>query len=134
MFELADTGPTRLTNISTRGFVGTDDDVLIGGVIIEGDKPLTVVIRVRGPSLANFGVHGALADPSVQLFSGQELIDSNDNWQDHGSASLIPGHLRPTEATESAVLCTLAPGAYTAIVRGVNNTTGIGIVEVFELE
>lgn len=105
-----------------------------GGVVITGDDPRTVVIRARGPSLARFGVPGTLADPMVHLFSGQDLIDSNDNWADHGSAGMIPQDLKPDEPFEAAIYRSLAPGAYTAVVRGTGSTSGIGIVEVFEAD
>ncbi|XOV86948.1 MAG: C13 family peptidase [Pseudomonadota bacterium] len=124
----------RLKNLATRGFVGTGDDVLIGGLIITGTQPKTVVIRARGPALADAGVTGALADPEMALFSGATVIDSNDNWQDHPGVNLIPEDLKPTAYPSEAVIATtLAPGAYTAIVGGKNGTTGIGLVEIFEI-
>ena len=136
IFEVDDTGATRLNNISTRGFVGTGDSVLIGGVIITGTSNKTVSIRARGPSLADAdpNLQGLLADPFVQLFdSTGTLIDSNDNWQDHSSMGDLRTDLRPTRTQEAAITRSLAPGAYTAIVRGVGETTGVGIVEVFEI-
>jgi uncharacterized Zn-binding protein involved in type VI secretion len=137
IFEVDDTGATRLNNISTRGFIGTGDDVLIGGVIINGSTAKTVTIRARGPSLADAdpNLQGLIADPFVQLFdSTGTLIDSNDNWQDHSSVSSLRSDLQPSRTAEAAITRTLEPGAYTAIVRGVGNTTGIGIVEVFEID
>tara|TARA_R110002072_G_scaffold1780_3_gene14635 strand:- start:36898 stop:38493 length:1596 start_codon:yes stop_codon:yes gene_type:complete len=136
IFEVS-AGATRLSNISTRGFVGAGDDVLIGGVIIEGEEAKTVTIRARGPSLidADPNLQNLLADPFVQLFNASgELIDSNDNWSDHSSAVLLRSDLRPSSSAESAITRTLAPGAYTAIVRGTADSTGIGIVEVFEID
>ena len=132
IFDL-DEGTTRLANVSTRGSIGTADDVLIGGLIISGSEDKTIVVRAMGPSLVAFGVPGTLADPMVQVFAGPDLIETNDNWQDHALASQLPVNLHPTEALESAVMMTLAPGAYTAVVRGVGDTTGIGLVEVFEV-
>jgi cyclophilin family peptidyl-prolyl cis-trans isomerase len=137
IFEVTNGDTSKLSNISTRGFVGTDDDVLIGGVIIAGDEDKTVTIRARGPSLidADPNLQNLLADPLVQLFnSSGELIDSNDNWNDHSSAASLRADLQPSRSVESAITRTLAPGAYTAIVRGVANSTGIGIVEVFEID
>ena len=137
IFEVGDTGSTRLSNIATRAFVGTDNDVLIGGVIISGDADKTVTVRARGPSLvdADPGLQGLLADPTIQLFdSAGALIDSNDNWMDHSSAGSLREDLKPSRSTEAAITRTLAPGAYTAIVRGANNSTGIGIVEVFDVD
>lgn len=119
-------------DIATRGFVGTDDQVLIGGFIIE-ESQMTVLIRARGPSLADFNVQGVLANPNVQLFAGQSLIDENDSWQTAGRSGEIPVGLQPTNNLEAAILITLPPGPYTAIVRGINNTTGIGLVEVIKI-
>ena len=126
----------RLVNIATRDLVGTGNQVLIGGLIIAGDSPKTVVIRARGESLidADPNLQGLLADPSLQLFSGPNLIDSNDNWQDHARAAEIRADLKPSRSNEAVIMTTLDPGAYTAIVRGVNDTSGIGIVEIFEVD
>ncbi len=107
-----------------------DDEVMIGGVIISGTEPKTVLIRARGPSLAAHDVPDTLADPFVQLFSGPDLIDQNNNWVDHENAGQIPPEFALTEAAEAAIVTTLAPGEYTAIERGFGETTGIGIVEV----
>tara|TARA_R110002072_G_scaffold20841_5_gene75223 strand:- start:8693 stop:12775 length:4083 start_codon:yes stop_codon:yes gene_type:complete len=125
----------RLANIATRGQVKTDNEVIIGGLIITGDSPKTVVIRARGESLADAdpNLSDLLADPTLQLFSGSSVIDSNDNWEDHSLANQIPDNLKPTRANESAIYATLEPGAYTAIVRGVSGGTGVGIVEIFEV-
>ena len=135
IFEIDQTDPSRLINISTRGAVATGDNVMIGGVIIEGDEAATLVFRARGPSLsdADANLTGLLEDPQLQIFSGQTQIHVNDNWQDHAAASEVPADLQPTVASESAILVSLDPGAYTAIVSGVGETTGIGIVEVFEV-
>ena len=118
MFEIDQIG--RLANLSTRGQVGTGDGVMIGGLIIQGDTDKTVVIRARGPSMAAAGVAGTLADPFIYLVDqsdGQQL-DNNNNWEDHARASEIPESLRPTEANESVIVATLAPGAYTGVVYG----------------
>lgn len=124
----------RLQNISTRGFVGTGDNVMIGGFIIAGDTPKTVVIRGRGPSLADAGVSGALMDPTLTLTQlDGTLVDSNNNHSDHATAGSLPAHFVPTNTNESVIMTTLDPGAYTAILAGTVNTTGIGIVEVFEV-
>jgi hypothetical protein len=118
-----------LVNISARGEVLTGDNVMIGGFIIQGDGPKTVVVRARGPSLA---APGTLADPSLQLFSGQTQIGSNDDWRTApNSAELQASGFAPADDREAAILVTLNPGAYTAIVSGKGGTTGIGIVEVF---
>ena len=135
----------RLANISTRGVVGTDDNVLIAGVILGGDAPKQILVRAIGPSLAGFGVPGALANPFLRLYSGQTAIAENDNWQVPMPLCSITGNtcgtpsditatgLAPTNPLESAILIRLSPGAYTAIVSGVDGTTGVGLVEVFEV-
>jgi hypothetical protein len=121
-----------LINIATRGQVLTAADVMIGGFIIQGDAPQTVIVRARGPSLTAAGVPGALQDPVLQLFSGQTQIGVNDNWQTDTNAGQIQSRgFAPSDPRESAILVTLPPGAYTAIVTGKNGTTGVGIIEVF---
>lgn len=127
------TGTATLVNISTRGQVRLGDEVMIGGLVIAGDAPMTVLVRARGPGLADFGVPGVLPDPRVSLFLGPDQIGSNDDWQSAGNSGDIPASLRPTNDKASAILVTLEPGAYTAIVEGVGGTTGVGIVEVFEV-
>ena len=105
---------------------------MIGGFIIQGSASQTVLIRAVGPNLANFGVPGVLANPTLQLFSGQTVIASNDDWQSASNAAAIQATgLAPANSLESAILVTLSPGAYTAIVSGVGGGTGVGIVEVF---
>ena len=121
-----------LINISSRSIVQTGDNVMIGGFIIQGSGPQTVVIRARGPSLAAAGVTGVLANPQMTLFAGQTQIANNDNWGDAPNKNqIIASGQAPTDANESAIMMSLQPGAYTAIVTGVNSGTGIGIVEVF---
>ena len=152
-----DTVEAELSNISTRSFVQTGDNVMIGGLIIEGNAPATILIRARGPSMsgAPFFVPGSLPDPFLQLFSGQNVIAQNNNWQDGPSCSgfvcdnaaqiaatgLDPCQPNPGQTTsppncgqESSILITLPPGAYTAIVSGVGGGTGVGLVEAFQLE
>jgi hypothetical protein len=136
---------SRLTNISARGRVETGDNVMIGGFIIAGDSPKTLLVRAVGPSLADFGVPGVLSNPVVVLFSGQTPIARNDDWQVADPLCQQTGHtcgtpadiaatgLAPSQLAESALLITLAPGPYTAIVRGIGGTTGVGLVEVFEV-
>ena len=130
------TTTTRLVNISTRGQVGLNDQVLIGGFIISGTQPKNLVLRALGPSLSAAGVSGALANPMIELHnSSGAIIASNDNWQSGTQASAITATgLAPTNSLESAILTTLSPGNYTAIVSGINNTTGIGLVEVYDLD
>jgi len=131
---IAATSIPRLVNIATRARVQTGDNVMIAGFIIGGSAPKKVLITARGPSLASQGVSGTLADPSMVLYSGATPIDSNDDWQSRPNAGEIPAAQQPPNAKESAILTTLSPGAYTAIVFGTGNTSGIAIVEVFEVE
>ena len=117
--------------------MGVGNDVLIGGLIISGDTDKTVTIRARGPSMAEVdpNLAGALLeDPYVQLFSGATLIAQNDDWEFDAGVDDLRSDLTPTSSNEAAITTSLDPGAYTAIVRGVGNTTGIGIVEVFEVD
>ncbi len=121
-----------LANISTRGFVGTGDDVMIGGMIVQGEGSLPVVVRAIGPSLS---VSDALADPALELRDGNgALVAANDNWRSDQEADLIATTIPPSSDLESALVQTLAPGNYTAIVRGLNNTTGVALVEAYSLE
>lgn len=129
------TEPGRLVNISTRANIASGENVLIAGFIIGGTVPKTVVVRSRGPSLGSQGVVSPLADPQLALYSGQSIIASNDDWQSAANAAQVQASgFAPLSATESAILTTLAPGAYTAIVTGANQSAGTAIVEVFEVD
>ncbi|XOV87859.1 MAG: hypothetical protein ACFHX7_23370 [Pseudomonadota bacterium] len=134
VFEVGNTGETRLINIATRGYVGTGDNVLIGGLVISGSETKKVVIRAKGPSLTEQGVTGVLANPQVAIFSGGTVIAENDNWADGLDQQFIPEDLKPTNSLDAAIYMELAPGAYTAIMSGVDNGVGVGIVEVFEIQ
>ncbi len=136
-FQPAQTSPaSQLTNISARENVLTGDDVLIGGFIITGATSKQVLLRAIGPSLTNYGVTGCLADPFLELRNASgAIIASNDDWQTGGNKqAIIDSTVQPTNDKESAVVVTLEPGAYTAIVRGVNGTTGVALVEVYDLD
>jgi len=135
VYEL-DSTTTRLMNVSARGQVGVNDAVLIGGFIVNGAQPKQLIVRAIGPSLTAAGVAGALANPMLELHdSTGALIASNDNWQTGGQASQISASgLAPSNPQESAIMATIPPGNYTAIVKGVNNTTGVGMVEVYDLD
>jgi hypothetical protein len=123
--------PPRLANISTRAKVETGDSVLIGGFIISGSSPKQVLLRALGPSLT---LAGPLANPSMQLYSGSTLVASNDNWRSTQEAEIIATGIPPTKDLESAIVATLDPGAYTAIVKGVAGGSGIALVEVYDLD
>ena len=126
----------QLYNISTRGLVQTGDNVMIGGFIVQGDKPATVIVRAIGPSLTQYHVPNALQDPTLELHDHTgAVIKSNDNWMnDPGAAQIRTNHLAPGDPRESATIVTLQPGNYTVIVRGKNNTTGIALVEGYVLQ
>ncbi|HEY3662414.1 MAG TPA: hypothetical protein VGL24_04610, partial [Chthoniobacterales bacterium] len=127
--------PPNLGNISTRLSVGTDDNVLIGGFIVTGTGDKNVLVRAIGPSLGAAGVTGALADPTLELHDQSgAIIASNDNWKDAQQTEIEGTTIPPTNTKESAILRRLTPGAYTAIVRGKNNGTGVGLVEAYALD
>lgn len=128
--------PAQLLDISTRMTVLTGDNVLIGGFIVNGNAPKKVLVRAIGPSLTVNGtpVDGRLADPVLELHDKDKQIASNDNWKDSQQADIEATNLAPKDDLDSAILMTLDPGAYTAIVRGKNDGTGIGLVEVYDLD
>lgn len=128
---------SRFANISTRLDVETGDNVLIGGFIVSGTQPKKVLVRAIGPSLTSFGVVGPLADPVLELHDANTLLETNDNWVDSpNKQAIIDTMIAPTNDAESAIIRTLPANgaAYTAIVRGVNNSTGIALVEVYDLD
>ena len=127
IFYLAPTGPV---NIATRLAVGTGNDVLIAGFIITGNAPKKVVIRAIGPSLT---LGGVIQDPTLELHDSNGLLAMNDNWRDSQENELIATTIPPTNSLESAILAIINPGNYTAIVAGKNNTTGVAVVEVYDL-
>ena len=123
-----------LVNISTRGRVQTGNDVMIGGFVVGGTLPQTLAIVATGPSLAAFGITSPLANPKVTLVrsSDQVIIATNDDWQaGTHAAQLQAAGFAPTDPLEAALLVTLPPGAYTAIVEGVGGTTGVAVVGVY---
>jgi len=128
-------GNGNLLNISTRLGVGTGNNVLIGGFIITGSSNKQVLLRALGPTLSQFGVTGVLADPTLELHnSAGALLTSNDNWKDTQQSAIMATGKAPPNNLESAILSTLAPGNYTAIVRGKNNTTGVALVEAYDID
>lgn len=132
-----DGSPARLANISTRGNVLTGDNVMIGGFIVRGDVPKRTIVRARGPSLFLSGapIAGRLMDPALELRDANgALIKANDNWRTDQQAEIAASSIAPTDDKEPAVVWTLSPGNYTTIVSGVNNTTGIALVEMYDLD
>ena len=133
-----------LRNISSRAFVETDENVMIGGFIVQGTQPKRVIIRAIGPELTHYGVANALPDPTLDLHNHTgDLIASNDNWQTTVIGGIImqdqvsdiqnSGHA-PTQASESAIIATLPPGNYTAVVRAKTIIVGVALVEVYDLD
>ncbi len=131
VYDLNTAAASKMANISTRGLVQTDDNVLIGGFIVLGSDPANLVVRALGPSLP---LSGTLANPTVELYDADgNSLAYNDGWKSTQEAQIEATGLAPTLDAESAILSTLAPAAYTAIVRGANNTTGLALVEVYQL-
>ena len=132
--------PVHLANISTRAVVGTDDGALIGGFIVRGDASEKVIIRALGPSLGGAGISDFLADPTLEIHdaSGAQIA-FNNNWQDDpNSQAVIDAGIAPMDPNESAILLTLDSNdvgiGYTAVVHGANSGTGVGLVEVYDVD
>ena len=126
--------PAQLLNISARLKVLTGDNVLIGGFIITGSDNKQVLLRALGSTLGQFGVSGVLADPTLELYDGTgAVIESNDNWKDTQQAEIAATGKAPPTDFEAAILRTLVPGSYTVVVRGKNATTGVALVEAYDL-
>ncbi|MDQ6622579.1 MAG: DUF1800 family protein, partial [Verrucomicrobiota bacterium] len=138
VFDLDPPGASaRLGNISARGNVLTDDNVMIGGFIVSGDVSKKMLMRVRGPSLYLNGVliPGSLLDPNLELHDGNgAIIASNDNWRGPQEAEINASTLAPTDDREPAIIATLPQGPFTAIVRGTKGTTGIALLEMYDLD
>ena len=137
VYDVDPAADSQLENISGRSTVHTSDDVMIGGFIIGNNIGATkVIIRAIGPSLSQYGLSNVLADPTLELRDGNgALLESNDNWRDDPdqAARISAANLAPANPFESAIWVSLAPGNYTAIVRGKNNGVGIGLAEIYSL-
>jgi hypothetical protein len=131
-YDLNPTADSKLANISTRGFVQAGDNVMIGGFIVVGQSATRAILRAIGPSLS---ISGKLADPTLELRNvNGTLLRSDDNWRTGGQeAEIIQTGIQPSNDLESAIISTLVPGNYTAIMRGVGNATGIGLIEAYDL-
>jgi hypothetical protein len=138
----AATARTRhLINIATRGQVGTGSDVLIAGLVVSGPGPRTYLIRAVGPTLANFGVAGPIDDPFLQIYRGETLLRENDDWDSPTAAqpalrdaATKAGAFPLQVRRDAAMLITLQPGTYTAKVSGFNGATGVGLIEIYEIQ
>ncbi len=125
----------KATNISSRGMVGTGQNVLIAGFIISGNQPKKVIVRALGPTLSTLGVSGALADPTITIVnSSNVVVDSNDNWRNRQETEIAASGFAPPNDLESAIIATLAPGSYTAVVSGKNSGTGVALVDLYQLD
>jgi len=136
VYDLDTAATSKLANLSSRAFVGTSNNVVIAGFIL-GNKAGNdnVVVRGLGPSLAAFGISNTLADPTLELRDENGvLLKANNDWQDDpaNAAQVSAANLAPSNTKESSIAATLPPGLYTAILSGVNNTTGVGTVEVYD--
>ena len=138
LYDLEPESDSQLSNISSRGFVQPGTKVMIGGIILgNGTNAENVLVRALGPSLAASGITNFLADPFLQLFdSNGTLLITNDNWQDGPSQQpqILATGLPPTNDSEAAIITSLAPGAYTAIVSGRDETSGVALVEVYQTD
>ncbi|MES2696295.1 MAG: hypothetical protein V4773_22680, partial [Verrucomicrobiota bacterium] len=136
LYDLAPAAGTRLSNVSARSQVGAGGDVLIAGFSITGNAPKTVLIRGIGPSLAALGVGGTLTDPKLELYRGTVKLDENNDWQSGSLTSVFPrvgAFALVSGSRDAALLVSLVPGSYTAQVSGVNATTGVALIEVYEV-
>ena len=136
LFELYNLDRTSgsVANISTRGKVGTGDDVMIGGFIVGGSTATKVIVRAIGPSLLSQGIPDALLDPTLELYNSDgSLIASNDSWRSDQETAIVGTTIPPTDNREAAIIRTLAPSGYSAIIRGQNGSTGVALFEVYGL-
>lgn len=136
LFELYDLAPldSETRNLSTRGRVGTGDHSMVAGFTIGGDRPSRVIVRGIGPSLAASGISDPLPDPTLELHAADgSLLFSNDNWRSGEEELIVASGLPPSHDAEAAIVATLNPGSYTAILRGTGDTVGNALIEVFRL-
>ena len=134
VYDLDSSSTAQLANISTRGFVNTGDNVMIGGFIVSGSEPSKVLVRAIGPSLTAFGVQGALPATTLEVHDVNGNVISNQGWRNTQETEIKATNIQPSNDNEAAILATLVPGSYTAVVRGKNNTTGVGLVEAYNLQ
>lgn len=136
LFELydLDAATGRVANISTRSRIELGDNVMIGGFILGGTTATPIIVRAIGPSLIANGVGDALLDPTLEVYDSNGIfLAANDNWRTNQEAEILASTVPPTDDREAAVVSTLAPGAYSAVIRGANETTGVALVEVYAL-
>jgi hypothetical protein len=134
VYDFDKTSAAQLANIATRGFVQTNDNVMIAGFIIGGTEPAKVLVRVTGPTLSKFGITGQLDDPTLELHDGNGAVISNDDWRASQESDILASTLQPADDREPAILATLVPGSYTAVVRGKADATGVAVVEAYNVK
>lgn len=136
LYDLDQAALAKLSNISTRAFVSTGNDIVIGGFQLGGHTGEDrIIVRGIGPSLAAFGVTNALANPTLELRDGNgTLVIANNDWQDNPAqaAQLTAAGLAPTNQLESGIAATLPPGPYTALLAGLNEGSGVGLLEIYD--
>jgi hypothetical protein len=135
VYDLNQSADSKLANLSTRAFVGTDNNIVIAGFLLGSSGDDRIVVRGLGPSLTAAGVPNAMPDPTLELRDGNgALLIANNDWQDNPAqaAELTAAGLAPTNNLESGIAATLPPGLYTALLAGLNNGTGVGLVEVYD--
>lgn len=133
--RITDNGPGKMANISTRANVHTGQMVEIAGFIITGNAPKKLIVRAIGPSLQSFGIASALANPLLELRGASGvLVARNDNWRDTQEAEILNSGISPADSLESAIVATLPPGSYTALVQGAAGGEGVAVAEIYELD
>ncbi len=137
IYDFSGNTDSKLANISTRALVQRGDNVLIGGLIVVGETDTKMILRAVGPSLRPYGITNALHDPTLELRDSQgAVVGFNNNWKDDSTqaSEIAVSGLAPTNLKESALAITLAPGNYTAIVRGKNNSAGVALFEAYNVQ
>jgi hypothetical protein len=135
LYQLDNNTTSRAVNLSTRGRVGTGEDVMIAGFILTGNQPARIGLRALGPSLSAAGISDPLADPELELYDGNGfLIFENDSWRSEQETEIIAAGIAPTQEQEAAIIVTLPGGNYSAVARGVNGSEGVSLIDIFDLE
>lgn len=133
--RITDNGPRKMANISTRANVHTGETVEIAGFIVTGNAPKKVIVRAIGPSLQSYGISAALANPLLELHDAAgHVFARNDNWRDTQESDIVATGLAPANSLESAIVTTLSPGSYTAVVQGADGGEGVALAEVYDLD
>ncbi|MEP7072372.1 MAG: hypothetical protein ABI839_08290 [Verrucomicrobiota bacterium] len=136
-YDVSPGADSQLLNVSTRSLVQVGDHVLIGGLVVDGDTKARVIVRALGPSLKSYGVNSVLANPELSVYDADgKLIRSCQDWQDDATqaANLVKNNYAPSNPREAAMIVTLPPGNYTAVISGENNTQGVALLEAYRLK